>query len=84
MPLCGRPACVVAASSVVSVRKLTAVAALPIAVWIVCAPARLSRSSDERLPAAVDDRDRDGVAVLLAARERRLRGLLRGGGRECR
>ena len=50
MPLCGLPACVIAASSEVSMRKLTAVAALPIAVSVVCAPARLSRSSASGRP----------------------------------
>ena len=50
MPLCALPACVVAASSVVSVRKLTAVAALPTAVCVVCVPARLSRSTASGCP----------------------------------
>ena len=49
-PLCGLPACVAAASSDVSVRKLTAVAALFMAVCVVWAPARLSRSTASGWP----------------------------------
>ena len=80
MPLCGRPGCVIAASSVVSVRKLTAVAALPIAVVDRVRAREVVAQKCERPPAAVDHGDRHGVARLLAVRERGLRRLLRGGG----
>ena len=84
MPLCALPACVAAASSVVSVRKLTAVAALPIAVCVVCAPGEVVAQHGQRLPSAVDDCHGDRVAVLLASRQRSLRRLLRGGRRQRR
>ena len=44
MPLAGLPGWVSAAMAVVLVRKLTAVHALPMAVFGVCAPAKRSRS----------------------------------------